>query len=85
MTDTGYIHRKSDRIDKQYRVFMLIMGVFAALFFLTSLISLIEFPAYFRYFALAMLVCTVVFFILRAIYNFRNTFRVKEKKKATRN
>lgn len=83
MTENRHVPRKSDRIDKQYRIFMLIMGVLAALFFLISLISLIEFPGYFRYFALAMLVCTVVFFVLRAIYNFRNTFRVKEKKKAT--
>ncbi|MEX0987936.1 MAG: hypothetical protein WD052_10705, partial [Bacteroidales bacterium] len=76
--------KKSNRIDRIYRNAMLVVGILATLLFLFSLIALIEFPEAFTVIALSMAGSTILFFLLRSIYHFRNTFRVKTKNKATR-
>lgn len=70
----------SDRLDRAYRNAMLILGVLTALLFIVSLISLIEFPDAFLYLAIGMVVTAVAFLLLRSIFKYRDTFRVKAKK-----
>lgn len=71
---------KSDRIDRLYRYAMLTMGVLAAVLFLFSLVAMVEFPGAFKYLAIGMILTAAGFLVLRTIYHFRNTFRVKKKK-----
>ena len=78
----GRVYR-SDRVDRRYRVAMLISGITAAVLFMFSLVALIEFPGLFKFIAYAMVGIAILFMVLRTIYHFRNTFRVKEKNKAT--
>ncbi len=73
-TDT---HNESDRIDRVYRYAMLVTGILAAVLFLGSLVALVEFPGAFSYMAIGMVAIAVIFLVLRTIYRFRNTFRVK--------
>lgn len=68
---------RSDRIDRLYRYAMLVMGILAAVLFLASLVALVEFPGAFGYLAIGMVATAVVFLLLRTIYRFRDTFRVK--------
>ena len=71
---------KGDRVDRMYRNAMLISGIATALMFLFSLIAMIEFPGAFKFIALGMVGMAVVFFLLRTVYHYRSTFKVKEKK-----
>lgn len=75
---------RNDRIDRIYRYAMLTMGLLAAALFLFSLVAMIEFPGAFKYLAIAMVLTAAGFLVLRTIYHFRDTFRVKQKNKATR-
>lgn len=71
---------KGDRVDRFYRNAMLISGILTALLFLLSLVAMIEFAGAFRFIAFGMVGMAVVFFLLRTVYHYRSTFRVKEKK-----
>jgi hypothetical protein len=62
---------------------MLIAGILTAILFIISLIAMIEFPDAFKALAFGMLGAALAFLLLRTIYNFRKTFRVKAKNKAT--
>lgn len=77
-------NNSSDRIDRMYRNAMLSVGILAAVLFLLSLVAMIEFPGAFKYLAIGMVLTAVGFLVLRTIYNFRDTFRVRQKNKATR-
>ncbi len=77
-------HNQGDRIDRLYRYAMLVAGILAALLFLLSLVAMIEFPGAFKYLAIGMIVIAAVFLVLRTIYHFRDTFKIKQKNKATR-
>ncbi len=74
----------SDKLDLFYRNLMLILGIISAVLFLLSLVALIQFPSSFKFLALGMVVTTLAFFILRSVYSFRSTFKVRAKNKATR-
>jgi hypothetical protein len=71
------------KVDKIYRNFMLAMGVLTALLFILSLIALIEFPKAFKGLAFSMIGTAVLFLLLRSIFIFRNTFKVRAKNKTT--
>ena len=71
---------KSDRIDRIYRNSMLATGILAAVLFLSSLVALAEFPGAFKYLAIGMVATAVIFLVLRTVYHFRDTFRVRQKK-----
>jgi len=71
---------QGDRIDRIYRNAMLVSGIVTALLFLMSLVAMIELPGAFRFIAVGMVGMAVVFFLLRTVYHFRDTFRVKKKK-----
>lgn len=77
---TGSNENKSDRIDRLYRYVMLSMGILAAVLFLVSLVAMAEFPGAFKYLAIGMVLTAVAFLVLRTIYHFRDTFRVRQKK-----
>jgi putative flippase GtrA len=68
---------RNDRIDRLYRYAMLVTGILAAVLFLGSLVAMVEFPGAFSSLAIGMVATAVVFFVLRTIYHFRDTFRVK--------
>jgi len=68
----------SDRTDRIYRNTMLGTGILTALLFLLSLISLVEFPGAFGALAIGMIGCAIAFLLLRTIYRYRNTFRVRK-------
>ena len=78
------LSNRSDRIDRTYRYAMLATGILAAMLFLLSLVAMVEFPGAFTYLAIGMIVIAAIFLVLRSIYHFRDTFRVKQKNKATR-
>lgn len=71
---------QGDRIDRFYRYAMLVAGILAAFLFLLSLVAMIEFPGAFNYMAIGMIVIAVLFLVLRTIYHFRDTFKIKQKK-----
>ncbi len=82
-TDQGRGSSNS-RLDNLFRTLMLVTGIIMTILFLLSLVSMVEFPGMFKYLALGMVICGIGFFILRSIYSYRMTFRIKEKEKATR-
>lgn len=69
-----------DRTDRIFRNSMLATGILTALLFLGSLVALAEFPGAFSWLAIGMIGVALVFLVLRTIYRYRSTFRVKEKK-----
>ncbi len=56
---------------------VLISGAVSAASFILSLIAYINWPRLFLPLAIAMACFAVVFLILRSIYNYRETFRVR--------
>lgn len=56
-------------------------GILSGLFFIASLIALIEIPSLFKYLALAMILMALIFLVFRSAYNYRNTFKVKDKRR----
>ena len=69
-----------DRLDLIYRNAMLVLGILTSLLFILSLISLIEFPGMFPYLAIGMVATALAFLVLRSIFKYRDTFRVKSRK-----
>lgn len=53
-------------------------GLLTGFLFLFSMVALIEFPGMFIYLAIAMVLTAIVFFALRSVYNFRETFKIKK-------
>ncbi|MFC2090146.1 hypothetical protein ACFLT1_05160 [Bacteroidota bacterium] len=68
-----------NRIDRIYRNAMLITGVITGLLFILSMIALIEFPGAFIYLLIGEIFFAVLFFILRTVYRYRETFRIRKK------
>ncbi|MBN1133183.1 MAG: hypothetical protein JXA39_08945 [Bacteroidales bacterium] len=60
---------------------MLICGSVSAIAFIVSLVSYINWPELFLPFALTMIGFAIAFFILRSIFNYRETFSIKERKR----
>ena len=54
-------------------------GILTGILFILSLIAVIEFPAIFKYLAIAMIVLAVIFLVLRSAYNYRNTFKPRKR------
>jgi hypothetical protein len=75
--DRNASEKSGDRIDRIYRYAMLVVGILAAVLFLSSLVAMVEFPGAFIYLATGMVATAVVFLLLRTIYRFRDTFKVK--------
>jgi inner membrane protein involved in colicin E2 resistance len=73
---------ESDRVDRRFKYAMLVVGILAAVLFIFSLVAMIEFPSAFRIIAYGMVGLAILFFLLRTVYHFRITFRVKEKRKS---
>jgi uncharacterized membrane protein len=71
--------KDNNRLDRVYRNVMLVMGIITTVLFLLSLVAMIEFPGSFKFLALAMVISAVAFLVLRSVYNYRNTFRVKNR------
>ena len=56
-------------------------GIATAIVFIMSMVAAIEFPGLFKYLAIVMILFAVIFLVLRSAYNYRNTFKIKERKK----
>lgn len=69
----------NNRLDRIYRNAMLALGIITTVLFLLSLVALIEFPGIFKILAIAMIISALAFLVLRSVYNYRNTFRVKNR------
>lgn len=67
--------------DELIRKLTIIFGFSAGVVFIISLVALIEFQGIFKYLAIAMIVFGILFFVFRSAYNYRETFKVKERKK----
>jgi uncharacterized membrane protein (DUF2068 family) len=72
--------KNQDRIDKLLRYIAIVSGITSGVLFLFSLVALIEFPGLFKWSALLMILTGIAFFLLRSLFKYRNTFRVKDRK-----
>ena len=61
--------RRSDRVDRRYRVAMLITGITAAVLFMFSLVALIEFPGLFKFVAYAMVGIAILFILFSSPFS----------------
>jgi hypothetical protein len=72
--------KDNNRIDIIYRNIMLITGSVTAVLFILSLFSAIKFPGAFTYLVIGMISFAILFLILRTIFRFRDSFKIKTKK-----
>ena len=66
--------------DELIRKLAIIAGITTGVLFFLSMISAIEYPAAFKYLALAMIIFAIAFLVLRSAFNYRNTFSVKDRR-----
>ena len=56
-------------------------GILTGVLFIVSLISYIHWPGIFKPLAYVMIGVAVVFLVLRSVMNYRETFRVRERRR----
>ncbi len=67
--------------DEFIRKMAIVSGITTAVLFILSLIAAIELPGMFIYLAIGMILCAIVFLVARSAFNYRETFKIKERKK----
>ena len=64
--------------DEMIRKLAIGTGIATSVLFILSMIAAVEFPAVFKYLAIAMIVFALAFLVLRSAHNYRNTFKIKK-------
>lgn len=65
--------------DEAIRKLAIVSGIITAVLFILSMIAAIEFPGGFKYLAIAMIIFAIAFLVLRSAFNYRDTFKVKDR------
>jgi hypothetical protein len=66
--------------DELIRKGAIVSGLVTAVLFILSLVAAIELPGMFIYLAIGMIVFAIIFMVLRSAFNYRDTFKIKERK-----